>query len=85
MVPFRGMNDYTFCETVLGFSRMHIRRLVHRVQGRFHIKHDAKTLCGLEPVRDLTLEINGYYLDRLTCTQCKQAYLAELEKADIDG
>lgn len=77
------MDEYTFCEIVRGYSRLHIRRLTYRGR-RPHLKPNTKTLCGITAVRDVALGISGFYLDRSTCSDCVQAYRKAMEGTEND-
>jgi hypothetical protein len=78
------MPEYSFCEIVLGYSRLHIRQLGRRGK-RPHKKPDTQTLCGIEAVRDLDLKITPFYLNRTTCVTCAKAYIDATAKEARDG
>lgn len=77
------MDDYTFCEIVRGYSRLHIRRLTHRGR-RPHLKPNTKTLCGITAVRDVALAITPFYLNRTACVTCAKAYIDAVAKEARD-
>lgn len=78
------VNQYIFCEVVLGYSRLHIRQLGRRGK-RPHKKPDTNTLCGIEAVRDLDLAITPFHLTHTTCVTCFKAYIDAVAKEQQDG
>lgn len=78
------MPTYTYCETIRGSVRLHIRPLSARGR-RPHKKPDTKTLCGASATRDFDIPIKDYYLTMLTCTECVQAYAKILQEESDNG
>lgn len=77
------MHGYTFCEAVRGYVRLHIRKLTERGQ-QLRKKPDTKALCGMPVTRDSEIAIVPFYLEKITCQACAQAYLDALATED-DG